>query len=219
MSQEDYDAKLAQILAIPAEETKKPNMPVKINLQEGENQYHWAVQDREALESAGMKWELVEDMPARLGALRVAESNWFSERHVREEAQVRWDTESPKAYALRDHLLRSMRYAYRNDANLMKRVSEITDGTGHADMIQDLQDIATLGRDFAEPLVAIKLKLEELDRAAQVADDMAELLAQVNGERASDNTARIIRDQAYTLLKQAVDEVRVCGQYVFWDNE
>ena len=28
-----------------------------------------------------------------------------------------------------------------------------------------------------------------------------------------------MRDKAYTHLKQAVDEVRECGQYVFWRNE
>ena len=27
-----------------------------------------------------------------------------------------------------------------------------------------------------------------------------------------------MRDQAYSLLKDAVDEIRVCSQYVFWDN-
>ena len=28
-----------------------------------------------------------------------------------------------------------------------------------------------------------------------------------------------MRDKAYTHLKQAVDEVRECGHYVFWRNE
>ncbi|MCH9008526.1 hypothetical protein IIA29_11070, partial [candidate division KSB1 bacterium] len=29
----------------------------------------------------------------------------------------------------------------------------------------------------------------------------------------------MMRDKAYTHLKQAVDQVRECGQYVFWRNE
>lgn len=219
MSQADYDAKEAQFLAITPDAMKKPNMPVKIYLQEAENQLQWALQDKAALLAAGFDWTLVDDLPQRIGALRVAESNWFSERHSREEVQQRWEIESPKAYALRDQLLRAMRYAYRKDASLMKRVSEIAEGSGHADMIQDLNDIAVLGRDYSAPLQAINVDLADLDRAANVADAMGELLALVNGERASDNSARVIRDQAYTLLKQAVDEVRACGQYVFWDNE
>ncbi|MEN8670193.1 MAG: hypothetical protein ABF318_13785, partial [Ketobacter sp.] len=157
--------------------------------------------------------------PARIGALREAESIWFKERFGREEAQQQWDQDAPVAYALRDQLLRAMRYAYRRDSSLLKRVADIAAGSGHADMIQDLNDIATLGRANAEPLAAIGVMAEELDQAAASADTMAELLAQVNGERADGNRARIIRDLAYTHLKEAVDEIRDAGQYVFWDNE
>ena len=60
---------------------------------------------------------------------------------------------------------------------------------------------------------------EQLQQAATTANAMAELLAQVNGERAGGNSARVIRDQAYMHLKEAVDEIRACGQFVFWDNE
>jgi len=30
--------------------------------------------------------------------------------------------------------------------------------------------------------------------------------------------AMIIRDKAYTYMKQAVDEIRECGKFVFWRN-
>jgi len=219
MSQTDYDAKLAQILSIPLDAIKKPNLPVRIALQEAENLTHWCQADKDALIGAGFDWALVEDLPQRIGALRQAESRWFSERFSREESQKRWELESPQAYALRDQLLRAMRYAYRHDEALLKRVAEITAGSGHADMIQDLNDIAALGREFSEPLVAINLDLAELQRAAAISDAMASLLAVVHGERADSNSARIIRDQAFSLLKQAVDELRACGQYALWDNE
>lgn len=219
MSTSSYEAKLPQIQAITGDAIKKPNMPVKIFLQEAENLFHWAQQDQAALKKARLDWALVEDLPTLAGALREAESRWSQERHSREDAMRLWDVESPQAYALRDQLLRAMRYAYRRDETLLRRVSEITAGSGHADMIQDLNDIATLGRQHSAPLVDIDLDLAELQRAADTAGRMADLLAQVNGERSADNTARVVRDQAYTLLKQAVDEVRACGQYVFWDSE
>jgi hypothetical protein len=38
-------------------------------------------------------------------------------------------------------------------------VSAITDGSGHADMIQDLNDIAVLGRENPDPLTAIGFDL------------------------------------------------------------
>jgi len=151
-------------------DTTKPNIPVKIYLQEAENLYNW-------------------------------------------------EQDAPAAYALRDHLLRSMRYAYRGDHKLLDRVADIAKGNGHADMIQDLNDIATLGRANADALAAIGVAAEQLEQAAATSDAMGELLAQVNGERASGSGSILIRDQAYTHLKEAVDEVRDAGQYVFWDNE
>ena len=34
-----------------------------------------------------------------------------------------------------------------------------------------------------------------------------------------DKDVKRIRDQAYTHLKEAVDALRRCGQFVFWKNE
>ena len=73
-----------------------------------------------------MPWAWVQDLPQRIGALREAESLWFKERFGREEAQQQWDQEAPAAYALRDQMLRAMRYAYRRDDALLKRVSDTT---------------------------------------------------------------------------------------------
>lgn len=219
MSQADFDAMKPLFSTITDDALRKPNMPVHIYLQEAQNLRDRANRDKEALLAVGFDWPLVESLPARIGALQVAESNWFTERDKREAAQLRWSQEAPEAYALRDHLLRSMRYAYRNDPALMAKVHEIAQGNSHADMLQDLSDIATLGRDFSAPLVAIKLDLAELDRAQERASSLGELLGQVQGEKVSNNQPLLVRDQAFTLLKQAVDEIRACGQYVFWNNE
>lgn len=219
MSQANFDAMHPLFSAITGNALKKPNIPVHIYLQEAQNLRERANRDKDVLLGAGFDWSLVESLPTRIGALQVAESNWFNERDKREAAQLRWSQEAPEAYALRDRLLRSMRYAYRNDAALMAKVHEIAEGTSHADMLQDLSDIATLGRDFSAPLVAIKLDLAELDQAQDKAAELGVLLAQVVGDKTEDNQPRLVRDQAFTLLKQAVDEIRACGQYVFWDNE
>jgi len=40
-----------------------------------------------------------------------------------------------------------------------------------------------------------------------------------NGERMNDSQLRVTRDKAYTYLKQAMDEIRRVGQYIFWRND
>ncbi len=112
-----------------------------------------------------------------------------------------------------------MRFAYRKDDNLLNRVSAITEGSGHADMIQDLNDVAILGKENTEPLTAISFDLTLLDTAANTANEMGDLLAMVTTDRADSSDDILVRNQAYTHLYEAVDDIRECGQYVFWKNK
>ncbi|MDB4335132.1 hypothetical protein OAA06_02100 [bacterium] len=51
-----------------------------------------------------------------------------------------------------------------------------------------------------------------------MANEMSEILAITNGEKAEDGAAKQLRDKAYTYLKEIVDEVRRVGKFVFWNN-
>ena len=105
MSRQDYDSKIETIQVI--------------YLQEAENQFTWAQEDKDALTGAGLNWSFVEELPVRAGSLREAESIWFKERYGREQAQRDWNEKEPEAYELRDNLLHSMRYAFRNHNDLL----------------------------------------------------------------------------------------------------
>jgi len=218
-SAEDYAAKLAAIEAIPDDQLKSPNMPVDVFLQEVENTVKWVQDDKDKLIAAGLDWTLVDDMPARAGALREAQSLWYKERFAREEAQKEWSEKSPDAYDLRDTLLHTFRYAFRNEADLTSRIAIIAEGSGNADMIQDLNDLSLLGKDHTDLLTAVGFDITLLDTAATTSAEMAALLSQATVDRSDQNKERIIRDKAYLYLKQALDEVRVCGQFVFWRND
>ncbi len=82
-------------------------------------------------------------------------------------------------------------------------------------MIQDLNNLSVLGRDYAGPLSAINFDVVILDEAAAPVGEMSDLLGAATNERADSAGAKKIRDQAHTHLKEAVDEVRDFGQYVF----
>lgn len=141
-SAEDYAAKIAAIEAIADDQVKSPNMQVDVFLQEAENTVKWAQDDKDKLIAAGLDWTLVDDMPVRAGALREAQSLWYKERFARKDAQKEWNEKSPDAYDLRDTLLHVFRYAFRNVPDLTSRINAIADGAGHADMIQDLNDLS-----------------------------------------------------------------------------
>lgn len=76
-----------------------------------------------------------------------------------------------------------------------------------------------MGKANTELLEAIKFNLTLLDSTAQKADEMSALLGAVNGDRANYNATLTIRNQAYTHLKFAMDEIRQGGKFAFWKNK
>ncbi len=216
MSKENFETKLPVLEAMLPGEIRIPTIPIDVFLQEAENLSVIAVEDKKALTDSGLDWKMYgEDLPVRAGALRYAQSLWMKDRYTQEEAQKEWKERSPQAYEERNDLLASFRFAFRRRPDLLGRVREVTDGTGHADMIQDLSDLATLGQAGAEELKAINFDIDRLTQGAALADELAVVLARANGEEADNSGSKELRDSAYAHLKDAVDEVRVTGRYVF----
>ncbi|WP_299248206.1 hypothetical protein [uncultured Aquimarina sp.] len=216
MSKEHYDAKVSTLEALTPETVKTPDIPTDVYYQEAEDQYVWIQQDQELLVAKGLDWDTyVIDLPIRTGAARHAQSIWMSERYTQEEAAKEWREVAPEAYELRNDLLADFRFAYRKRQDLLSRVRAIADGTGDADMIQDLSDISVLGKANPQELTAINFDLTQLDTVAVRANELADLRAKANGARLDNAKAKIMRDRAFTHLKEAMDEIRATGKYVF----
>lgn len=211
----DFQTCLTAIQAIPVEQVKEPNMPVDNFVQEADNLYLWLQPDLAVLAAKGITQLKIDELPVRAGALREAQSLWIRESR----SQDVWNKQSPAAYELRDDLIADFRYAFRNEPSLLARVDEIDTGDGHEDMIQDLNDLSVLGDAHTELLSAIGIDLSKLEIAANLSDVMGQLLAEVNETRTGGNDAKYLRDQAYTHLKQLVDEIRECGKYAFRKDE
>jgi len=217
-SNTDYLEILDEIQAIIPENTIIPTMPVDVFVQEAEDLYHWCQDDQAALTRAGLDWTNVEQLPVRAGACRESQSRWNKERNTRQQDEQAWKEQSPLAFELRDRMLHSLRYAFRNDEVLLGRVEDIAQGDSNADMVQDLNDLSVLGKGNFGLVEAIGLDNTILDEAALMSDQMGDLLGATNGERKKDSEAMIIRDKAFTYLKASMDEIRNCGKYVFWKN-
>ncbi len=74
------------------------------------------------------------------------------------------------------------------------------------------------GKDNNNLLADINFDQTKLATAATTSQEMGQLLAAVNGERDEGNISRLTRDKAFTYLKEAVDEIRWAGRYVFWKD-
>lgn len=214
----DYNELLPEIMAIPMAQILAPNMPINVCVQEAEYLYHWSMVDQTALTKAGLNPEMIIKLPSCAGACREAQSLWIKERNTRQEAEQAWSEQAPVAFGMRDHLVHGFRYAFRKDPGLLGRVEEIAQGDTNADMVQDLNDLSVLGKSHLDLVTGVGISVVELDNAANIADSVGSLLGATNGERDSTSEAMVVRDRAYTLLKQVMDEIRNCGKYVFWRN-
>jgi hypothetical protein len=216
MSKTDFNAKLKVILVIDDKEVKQPNMPVSEAVQEAENLVAWCPDDKAKLIKAGLDWNFVDDLPLRAGACRYAQSMWAKSSQSQEEAEKEWKKKSPAAFDLRDRLVHHLTFAFRNVPELVSKVQIIREGSSRADMLQDLSDGSVLGKDNIELLKKVGVDTNILTEAATQADELSGVLARANGETGNDSEAKDVRDKAYTFMKQAIDDIRSTGQYVFW---
>ena len=217
MSKQDYDKKLATLKAIPTENIKIPNVPIDAYLQEAENLYLWVQEDKKALLAINLDWQqYVEDITVRTAALRHAQSLWIQRKTGQEKSQLAWREKLPIAYALRSDLLADYRYAYKDNTPVLLALKDIAKGKRYSDLIQDLTDLSVLGASNLPELQAINFDVSVLDTAQQLSATMAKLLAQINSTTMYENKMVLqIRNQAYTHLKEAVDQIRNAGKYAF----
>ena len=211
----DLKQLITRITGISNDQLQKLYMPVGIYLQEAEDLYHAASGDLEELTGRGLSLELFHSLPARIGATREAQSKWAEKQNKQKDAIAEWKGIASEAFDFRDDLLDEMEFAFRHQPELLQTVSQISEGESNADMIQDLNDIAVLGRNNLKPLEATGFDMTQLQKAAGLSDTLAGVLAEANGDRMEENEERILRDKAYTYLKIAVDEVRSYGKFVF----
>ncbi len=219
MTTNKFESVNAALAAIQENNVLTPSIPVSVFVQEAEDLKKWAEVDKDVLIAHGLDWTLVESITERAAVCREAQSVWSREYKSREEAQHEWLRKSPEAFRLRDYLMNAFRYAFRKDRSLLEKVSAIARGNTREDMIQDLNDLAVLGKGNTTLLEAIKFDISNLELAAQTSSQMAEMLAAAKGEKGNYSQNKAIRDRAYTYLKQAVDEIRACGKYAFASNE
>ena len=215
---DDYNSQLPLMQALPADEVKKPTIPIEKMIQESEDLHPLATKYIEQFKAVGLVPEILDLLQVRTGTLRHAESQWKMNYNAQQESIKQWDEKSPQAFELKRKLNQIFRYAYRNEKRILGRVREISKGYGNEDMIQDLNDYAALGKEYPEQLNKINVDITMLDKATEYATTLGDILALANGNRNEQHQLRDLRDRAYTLLKETVVEIRDCGKYVFADN-
>jgi hypothetical protein len=210
---------LEAIQSLTADQIKIPTLPVNIFLQEALDLYEWCMPDKPKLVAAGLSEPLIESLPVRIDLCREAQAKWNMQQKMKRDAVKAWNDRSPAAFELRNQLIHDFSYAFRKSPDLMKSVTSIKKGSSNSKKIQSLVDFSKLGNANRELLAAIQFDMVLLNSLQTDAETLSSLLAQMNSEKKADNKTLVFRNRCFSYLKMAVDEIRKCGQYVFWKDE
>lgn len=211
----DLKVTLAELKNIAFDQLKTCRIPVGIYLHEADRLYTRLLLDVSQLTQAGMLELMATELWHRKELLRNAELVWQEHANQRQAAMQGWKTAAQEMHAFYTDLLHQMTFAYREDEELLMRLSTLKRKQSHAQVIQGLSNLYVLGKARQEPLTAIGFDMGRLDQAAAMADRLAGVYATANVYRRCENDEKVTRDKAFTLLKEVVDEVRHYGRFVF----
>ncbi len=98
---------------------------------------------------------------------------------------------------------------------LLKELKNIKNGKGHRDMLIDLLELEIIGREYNELLTKTLFDFTLLDRAKTLHEEVTRAYADMRVHGRQTSKAILIRDKAYTWLKETMDEIRKYGKFVF----
>lgn len=217
-SKEAYEQFKEQFISIPSDEIKTPKHSIDDTVAEYTRLGKRAVLDREALIAKGLDPNLIDTLEDKTAAFGWAETNVVARIEKEKGAQEVWKTNSPEGFRLQRILAHDFAFAYRNEPGLKARVDKIRDGNGKADMVRDLQEYGVFGQEHPTYLQAINFDMTLLDRAIELSDILRPLLADSEQPIESSEKLIYIRNQAFTLAKEAYDTIREYGKFVFWED-
>lgn len=192
-----------------------PSIPVATLHQEADNLLTWLRQGGFAkLQAVGVAAEALPAAQRALNASREAQAAWTVVRGGN-KSEARKDAEARGA-ELRSFLMAASRWNLRNDTDAQATLDRIAEGSGLADLVQDLYDLAAL----IESRAAAFANDSTFDPAAQIADakdHAAEIAGGIAAAQASGDkqAARELRDRAAAWLNDRVGELREAGTYAY----
>jgi hypothetical protein len=208
------------VMEIPIEDIIQPTIPVDITIGEAADLHRFASEDQEALVARGMNTALIDELTPRARFLQDKQSDWNAVYQSALTNTQEWENKIEEANLLHRELKHDFQFALRNDEEALRKLKNITHGSGNTDLMQDMSDFPKLATEFTNELSAINFDNSKLERANALSHELYDLRDRVGG--AKNNSARLekqMRDRAYTYLKVLVDEIRAYGKYAFWNNE
>lgn len=219
MSEETTSSLEQMVAALLKEEIILPQEPIELFLKETLFTAVVAERDKDQLVAAGLNPDCITILKPLADFLRVSEADWTIDVDSRKRSLEEWNTKAKEGEELQATCKHYFSFAMDDDPDLKMRVKKITEGSGNADMIQDLSAYFAMGNEYPEKLTRVGFDLTILDRVGELAKELYELSALNHQSKKEDSEVLLTRNKAYTILKRNRDEVRKHGKFVFWRDK
>jgi hypothetical protein len=171
-----------------------------------------AQEDLPKLKAVGLDPAEIAALTAAVGAVSYTQAKFIAAMGEMKDAARQWSEEEPQALELRADILAAAAYALRNVPDAVRAVRRIRQGSSGADMIQDLQSLAELGRKYQKELQTINFDGKLLDTASQKSDALRKVYAKASVEKATAG-AKDLRDRAFAYMRLCMAEVLDAAEY------
>lgn len=204
-----------ELTALDAEYDELPNVPVgTILLEAKELEARFRKYAKDLTSGTRLSTGDGAELGRRRSLLSKAEEAWITAREIAVPSAVH--KLRAKAEKRKRELLQGLRYWLEEDLNVASKLDAIREGSGDADLLQDLRSLAALVEEFAEALTRAKLGKDPVAEARALAD---ELEAVVTGRNiGTPLEALALRNRAYWLLRDQMNAIRAAGRYRFVDD-
>lgn len=207
----------AALLALEASYAEGINVPVAtILLEAQELQGVLGKLKKRLLSGSRLQESLLDGLGTRIEALDGAEGRWSEHRTLLlagNKKKLRAEAEE-----LRSDAIAALRHFAPGAPRTQAQLDLIVEGSGIADLIEDLKKLQPLLRSHSGELEKAQLPPKAGERLLALARALEEASSEAAGERVSSDEARqalALRNRAYWWLREALDEIRECGRYVF----
>ncbi len=199
--------------AIPADDVRAPDQPVDIYFQETEDLLEHVAANglAQLLDDEGLEPETLASIPQALAAARESQTAWML-LNERAKPQEQRQLEQ-RGYDLRTKISKKARFILRKNNAALAIISQILEGEGVADLVQDLDDMRMLMTHHAAAFARNK----NFDVAAASAEALklsTDIRKGLAGFRMNPEQSKAVelRNRAWTYLDSLVDDVREAGR-------
>lgn len=220
--QEALENHRTAIEAISEAEISNPNLATTDIFGEASELVVVATEDYEQFRSLS-RFDLlaIDTLQERIDAYMLTVAQFEEVAMEKGEAREQWLELEPKAYALKRRLMRRLRLFYEEENNKqgIEHLNNIAVGRGRRDLTMDFLQLSELTKKEQEALASLGFTADDAASVGETFESLKALLGSINAPVKEVESRKLLMQQAYTYLHEAVSSIRRYGQLIFADDE